>query len=240
MISNANARFPKSINDETLMGPFIQHTAQVDPGNSGGPLLVVQGNAAGGYAVAGINTLRAAYRQAANYAIPVSTAQTFINNALNPRRETYKEALNQRLLKFIEGLGVNRAVYPHIAEYLSTLYVGENAEHAMSEMFDKGNISVRRAFIDKCEDSVVGAMGFAVAWTIENNIRGQGVIKASTKNTTGNNEEYTVIFTINKKDFISKWILEYGNWRIRSFDAVTAGEKDSLARKKTKSEAEKN
>ncbi|MDR2702122.1 MAG: serine protease, partial [Spirochaetaceae bacterium] len=53
MVSNASARFPKSIYDETLMGPFIQHTAEVDPGNSGGPLLVVQQNAVTGYAVAG-------------------------------------------------------------------------------------------------------------------------------------------------------------------------------------------
>ncbi|MDR0638734.1 MAG: serine protease [Spirochaetaceae bacterium] len=59
MVSNAIARFPKSIDDETLMGPFIQHTAHDDPGNSGGPLLVVQQNVPAGYAVAGVNILSA-------------------------------------------------------------------------------------------------------------------------------------------------------------------------------------
>ncbi|MCL1812466.1 MAG: serine protease [Treponema sp.] len=239
MVSNANARFPKSFDDDTLIGPFIQHTAEIDPGNSGGPLLVVDRNAAAGYTVAGINTLKAVRRQAANYAIPVSTIQPFITGALNPRPETYRAALDTRLAGFAEGLSVNKAVYPHIARYLSSNCIGENAEYAMSEMYDKGSSLIRRAFIDKCEDSVVEAMGYAVAWTIENSIRGQGVIRASIKEVTGAGEEYTAVFTINNKDFSSKWVWEYGNWRIRSFGTVAAGDKELLAKKeKAKKTAE--
>ena len=237
MISNAAARFPKSFDDDTLMGPFIQHTAEIDPGNSGGPLLVVQRNSASGYAVAGINTLKAIRRQAANYAIPINTIQTFVNNALNPKPETYRAALDQRLAKFVEGLGANKAVYPHIAEYLSSSCVGENAEYAMMEMFEKGSSTTKRAFIDKCEDSVVGAMSFAVAWTIENSIRGQGAIKASLKEISGAGEEFTVVFTINNKDHSSKWVWEYGNWRIRSFGTVAAGDKNLVNQKKAKKES---
>jgi serine protease Do len=240
MVSNAAVRFPKSVSDETLIGPFIQHTAEVDPGNSGGPLLVVQQNVPSGYAVAGINTLKAYRRQAANYAIPVATAQSFINNTLNQKPETYRAALDQRLAQFIEGLGVNRAVYPHIAEFLSSACVGENAEFAMAEMYDKGNVSVKRAFIDKCEDGVVGAMGYAVAWTIENSIRGQGAIKASLKEVTGDGEEYTVIFTVNNKDHSAKWVREYGNWRIRSFGAVAAGDKTLVSQKEAEKKTAKN
>ncbi|MDR1858598.1 MAG: serine protease [Treponema sp.] len=230
-VSNAAVRFPKSLDDSTMMGPYIQHTAQVDPGNSGGPLLAAQRNVPTGYAVAGINTLSALRRQAANYAIPVATARAFIDNALNQKPETYRAALDQRLAKFTEGLGANRAVYPHIAEYLSSDCIGENAEYAMMEMFEKGSRTVRRAFIDKCEDSVVGAMGYAVAWTIENSIRGGGVIRAAVKETTGEGEEYTVVFAINDKDVSSKWVREYGNWRIRSFGTVAAGDK-SLVEKR--------
>jgi serine protease Do len=57
IISNANVRFPKSSIDDTLLGPFLQHTAQIDPGNSGGPLLIAQQNVPSGYVVAGLNTL---------------------------------------------------------------------------------------------------------------------------------------------------------------------------------------
>jgi len=232
MVSNSSARFPKSIYDETLMGPYIQHTAQIDPGNSGGPLLVVQRNAVSGYAVAGVNTLSAVKRQTANYAIPAPTAQTFINAAVNQRPETYKDALDKRLENFLKGLGESKAVYPHIAEFLSSDCVGENAEYAMSEMYDKGSTTVRRAFIEKCEDSVVGAMGYAVAWTIENSLReGQGAIKASLKEVTGDGEQYTVTFNINNKDVSSVWIREYGNWRIKSFGSVASGDKSLMSKK---------
>jgi len=231
MISNASVSFPRSLYDETLMGPYIQHTAQIDPGNSGGPLLVLQRNTQSGYAVAGVNTLSAVRRQTANYAIPASKVQAFVETALNQKPETYRTALDQRLDAFLKGLGENKAVYPHIAKYLSSACVGENAEFAMSEMYDKGNSSVRRNFIEKCEDGVVGAMGYAVAWTIENSLRVQGGIRASLKEVNGSGEEYTVVFTINNKDVSSTWIREYGNWRIRTFGSIAAGDKSLMTKK---------
>jgi serine protease Do len=233
MVSNAIARFPKSISDETLMGPFIQHTAQVDPGNSGGPLLIPQRDVPSGYAVAGVNTLSALWRQAANYAIPVNTTQEFINAALNPNSETWRAALDKRLSEFIEGLGVNKAVYPHIAAYLSSACVGENAEYAMSELLGKAPPTVKQVFIEKCEDSVVGAMGYAVAWTIENNLRDQGAIRASVKEISGSGENYTVVFSVNGNDVSSGWIREYGVWRIRTFGKIAEGNKDLVAQKET-------
>ncbi|MDR2072830.1 MAG: serine protease [Spirochaetaceae bacterium] len=239
MVSNAAARFPKSLLDETLMGPFVQHTAQVDPGNSGGPLLVPQRNVPGGYLVAGVNTLSALWRQAANYAIPVDTTRQFINSAFDAKSDAWRAALDKRLGEFTEGLGANKAVYPHIADFLSSACVGENAEYAISELFEKGNRTTQQSFIEKCEDSVVGAMGYAVAWTIENSIRNQGSIKAEIKEVTGSGEEYTVLFTMNNKDFSSTWIREFGNWRLRTFGEVAAGNKELLTKKEEERKNEK-
>jgi serine protease Do len=238
MVSNASARFPRSLDDETLMGPFIQHTAQIDAGNSGGPLLVVQRNAPSGYAVAGINTLSGLRRQAANYAIPVNRIQPFINNALNPRPETFRDELDQRLAKFTEGLKEDKVVFPHIAEFLSTVCIGENAEYAMDEMYSKANSAAKRILDDEASESIVGALGYAVAWTIENSIRRQGTtINASVKEVNGDGEEYTVVFTINDRDVSSVWIREYGNWRIRSFGDVATGDQSALQRRQSQRES---
>jgi serine protease Do len=237
MVSNASARFPRSIDDDTIMGPFIQHTAQIDAGNSGGPLLVAQRNAVSGYAVAGINTLRGLRRQAANYAIPADKIQIFINNALNTRPETFRSELDQRLVKFTEGLGENRAVFPHIAGFLSTVCIGENAEYAMDEMDKRANNSARRILDEKAQDSIVGALGYAVAWTIENSLRSQGTaLNASVKEVTGEGEEYTVVFTINNKDVSSVWIREHGNWRIRSFGTVAVADQSNVERRQAQRE----
>jgi len=237
MVSNASARFPKSPNDSTLIGPFIQHTAQVDAGNSGGPLLVAQNNAPSGYTVVGINTLKATTRQAANYAIPVDTVITFINNALNPKPETFRAALDERLDTFIKGISGNTSVYAHISEYLSAACIGENAEYAFEEMWDKAGRTITRAFIQKCEESIVGAMGIAIAWTIEESIKGRAAFSASIKEVTGSDEEYTVVFNINGKDVNSVWVREYGNWRIKTFGTAATGDTDRLVRRQASRDA---
>lgn len=240
-ITNAIARFPKSLDDETLMGPFIQHSAQVDPGNSGGPLLIPQKNVPSGYAVAGINTLSALWRQAANYAVPVNTAETFIGAGLHPQPETYRSQLDQRLSKFIEGFAPDKAAYPHIAGFLSSDCIGENAEYAISEVLEKAPRQVQQGFINKLEDNIVGGMGYAVGWIIENAIHKQGAaIKAAVKEVNGSGEEYNVAFTINGKDYDSTWKREYGIWRIRTFAGVASGDKSLVAKKEAKREAEKN
>ncbi|MDR0320050.1 MAG: serine protease [Treponema sp.] len=233
MVSNAVARFPKSLTDETLLGPFIQHTAQIDAGNSGGPLLVAQSNAPSGYAVVGINTLTGVGRQAANYAIPVNKIQPFINNALNPRPETFRAALDERLEKFVEGISGRAAFYSHISEFLSTVCIGENAEYAFEEMLKKANRLVVRDFFKQCEENVVGAMGIAIAWTIQENIHISGNLNAVVKEVTGDGEEYTVVFTINNRDVSSVWIREYGNWRIKSFGTIAAGDPSLINRRET-------
>ena len=233
MVSNAVARFPKSLDDETLMGPYIQHTAQIDAGNSGGPLLIAQSNAPSGYVVAGINTLTATRRQAANYAIPVSKINDFINNALNPRPETFRADLDERLEKFVAGISGRAAFYTHISEFLSAVCIGENAEYALEEMQKKASRTVIRDFFKQCEDNVIGAMGIAIAWTIQESIHKSGNLSVSVKEVTGDGEEYTVIFSVNNSEVSSVWIREYGNWRIKSFGTVAAGDPSLINRRET-------
>jgi len=241
MISNASVKFPKSLTDETMMGPYIQHTAQVDSGNSGGPLLIPQRNVPAGYAIAGVNTLSGIRRQAANYAIPINTLQSFINGALNPKPETFRADLDALLQKFIKGLGENKALYPHIAEFLSTACIGENAEYALEDMFKRAPSSAKRAFIEKSREDLIGAMDYAVAWTIEDSIRtGSSALKAEVKDITGQGEEYTVVFSINNKDAKSVWVREHGNWRIKSFGNVAMGDKELLTKRQKQKEIAKN
>lgn len=64
---------------EELLGrqqAAIQHTAPIDAGSSGGPLL--RKNEAGDYSVAGINTWKAGYREGVGIAIPISAIRHFL------------------------------------------------------------------------------------------------------------------------------------------------------------------
>ncbi|MDR0638732.1 MAG: hypothetical protein LBG27_07525 [Spirochaetaceae bacterium] len=64
-------------------------------------------------------------------------------------------------------------------------------------------------------------------------MRSQGAIKAAVKEVPGSGEDYTVVFTVSGKDISSRWIWEYGIWRIRTFGEAAAGNKDFVAQKET-------
>lgn len=79
-VTNAYARIPELM--DPAVSTIIQHSAEVDSGNSGGPLLVKNPNSLIGYDVIGVNTWKAVYRQNANYSIPANVVQKIINRKI--------------------------------------------------------------------------------------------------------------------------------------------------------------
>ncbi|MDR1211449.1 MAG: serine protease [Spirochaetaceae bacterium] len=235
IVSNASVRIPREDNEEILMGPYIQHTAQIDAGNSGGPLLIAQAGVPAGYAVLAINTLSAYRRQAANYSIPGSTAMEYINAALDPVPVNGREALDKRLDAFIAEVNVPRAVYKDIAKYLSYVCVAENTEYAISEIEDRrnSNRTVWNDIVEAFNDYPVNGMRLAVAWAMENSMRTRsGIIRISLEDVREiSPAEYEVTFTVNGNTTGSRWVREYGTWRINSFGSVVSGDKSLLAEK---------
>jgi serine protease Do len=226
MISNASVRLPMEDGTERVMGPFIQHTAQVDPGNSGGPLLIQTTGVPSGYAVAGINTLKAHFRQATNYSIPVSRIQTFLNANLNKGDVDQRALLDARLDSFAEGLKKEKVAYAFITSYLSHGCTGENAEYALTELLSKGRRSVQDDIFNVFGSSPVEGMSLAVGWLIESRIRpGSGSIDIEIESVESSEDSYEVIFKINGKPVTSEWVNEYGIWRIYKFGDLGPGQK---------------
>jgi serine protease Do len=64
---------------------LLQHTASIDRGNSGGPLLVRDADSPAGYAVVGINTSKAARRENTGFAIPTVHIREVIDRVDNVR-----------------------------------------------------------------------------------------------------------------------------------------------------------
>ncbi|GHV72027.1 hypothetical protein AGMMS49928_27000 [Spirochaetia bacterium] len=231
-VSNAVARLPKNDEGETI-GPYIQHTAQIDPGNSGGPLLAAAADVPTGYAVAGINTMSALFHQAANYAIPIADVQAFLNIALGKEPVNDRELLEKRVNAFVKGINVPRSVYGHIAEYLTSACTAANAEYAISELLDRGSKSQVENIDGIFGNSPVDGMSAAVGWLIENSMRPKsGYIKISLESINANNNDgYTVVFQVNGASVSSEWAKEWGIWRLDRFGDAVAGDKTLLAKK---------
>ncbi|GHT77660.1 hypothetical protein FACS1894130_02730 [Spirochaetia bacterium] len=240
-VSNALVRLPAVDEFDKALGPYIQHTAQVDGGNSGGPLLVAWSGVPTGYAVVGINTLSIRGRQAANYAIPVSRVVEFIN-AISAKKtaEHEREKLDAVLAAFIAGLSAPKAVYPHIAAWLSNEYAAANAEFAISEVEDKANNQARD---DIFSQSLFTAMDCAVGWLIETDFRTLnkgGVLRPTLGDITRNEDgSYTVVLIFNGNRTIETvWTNQYGAWKLGS----AGGRGDSkalMAEKEQQAETDK-
>ena len=231
MVSNASVRLPLDDDSGRIMGPFIQHTAQVDPGNSGGPLLVQTQGVPTGFAVVGINTLSARHRQAANFSIPLNQIRSFLDASMKAKTGT--AGLNERIDSFIKGLNSSKAVYPHIASYLSNTCTAENAEYALSEMINRAPRHVQDDIVEVFTNSPVDGMAHAVAWTIENALRsGTGKIAVEKESVAAvDDNNYTVTFKVNNKTIRSEWTNEYGIWRIRIFGDFAAGDKSLVSQR---------
>ena len=68
---------------------IIQHTASIDPGSSGGPLLFK--NAEGKYEILGINTWKAFYREGVGLAIGKEDVSAFLATLASPKAATHPE-----------------------------------------------------------------------------------------------------------------------------------------------------
>ncbi len=84
-ISNAHV----DIAQQEHASHIIQHTAAIDPGSSGGPLLLK--NAEGKYEIVGINTWKAIYREGVNLAIGKEDMQVFLATLSSTPEVTHKE-----------------------------------------------------------------------------------------------------------------------------------------------------
>jgi serine protease Do len=230
IISNASVRLPPEDENDKAIGPYIQHTAQIDGGNSGGPLLIQTQGVPTGYAVAGINTLSIRSRQAANYSIPVTRIRSFLDESMKPPAADQRPILEERVNAFVKGLSANRAVYPHIAQFLSNTCVGENVEYAFIEGYLNAPESV---LIDLFDREIISAFTHFVAWTIEDSLRSRsGNISATVDSINpGENGSYNVSFKVNNNIVNSVWVNEYGFWRIRSFGTVASGDKTLLQKR---------
>ena len=241
-VSNAAARIPKSFDSDEIHGPYIQHTAQVDPGNSGGPLLVEAQRVPTGYAVVGINTLSVRGRQATNYAIPIDQVNTFIAAALSKEPVNERQMVSRKVDEFIKGLGANKTVYDHIAAFLSTACTASNAEYAISELLDKGSRTILTDIDRTFTNDPVEGMSAAVGWIIENSMRSGsgGVLKVSLESINPNDKGgFNVALNVNGKIAQSEWINEYGIFRLDTYGDIATGNKSLLGEKQKKKEQDK-
>ncbi len=232
IITNSHARFKELVDPEK--SDIIQHSAQIDGGNSGGPLLIADKTAVTGYAVIGVNTWKVRSRQAANYSLPVNPAlKNFIEKNLTAKTSDKEaENLKTRINEFAKISAIKNDEDPNerlhsISRFISTSCVMQSGENALVSVLSSAPSRVRNDVLWVLQyTSVFDAMRIAIAYDIDKKLNdGKNPVAVSApdlqKNTV-NAEKTEIIFSTDKNEKITTtWKEENNMWRLDTMQDVT-------------------
>lgn len=136
-VTNQTAYVPE-LADPSL-SYVIQHTASIDPGNSGGPLLITDSDSPAGFRVVGINTWGISNRQNTFFSLPSSALLAVLAKAKEARRiKGSAELLNAELVRNCKILAAELASeHPDsavVSEYVSYEFVGRRGFQSFQEV----------------------------------------------------------------------------------------------------------
>lgn len=216
-ITNSHARI------DPAYSYLIQHSAPIDHGNSGGPLLVKDPSTPLGYAVAGVNTMKALQREATNFAIPAKHVAEVLEKAKKARKLAGNPAaLRTELVKaatILTGeLNSETPVDQTVSQYISYAMVGEKGWEAY-----KGTLQVaddKEKFAKWFLDDPVEAMRTSIYWCFRTEVeKSKGAVEfsgvnPSDVNAVGTRDGVRTSFSIGGQAKEIAWTWEYGQWRI--------------------------
>ncbi len=220
-VTNASARVPDLCDPE--LSTLIQHSAQIDAGNSGGPLMVSSAKDTGGYRVVGINAWKVLNRQATNFAIPSSTVLSFIKASLDPpKAASESDQIAKRAARLADDISKKDGDFTSIVKYVSYQYVSFKGEEAFKKIVGTAPSAVRETVLSVFSSySPIEGLRYALAYDIWSKLHNDKIPEEKpTVGAVAMNEQgaYAVPLsvTISKKPIKTVWNFEHGNWLLAS------------------------
>ena len=230
-ITNARARI-KELLDPTI-STIIQHSAQVDSGNSGGPLLIASGK---DYVVIGINTWKAAYRDSTNFAIPAAQIKKMIEGISAPE----KASAEDRALKLAMTLGDNTQDYTAIVNFISYHKASVEGQDDFESILRFAPTKIRSQVAEVFSYNPAEGLRYACAYQLFKKYGSteDKVYSYKTEVKESSEEKMTITFTSgeeeNLKTFDTSWVKEHGLWRLDLNVVEETEEKEETSKKKKK------
>ena len=185
----------------------IQHTAQVDPGSSGGPLLVLKENtkresgdksvALKEYKVVGMNTWKAFRRENANFSLMAKDILKVVNNlgtVSSSMKNDDEVGLQNQVEKFIESFNKSSI---EMSAFISNKMATSLSEDQLTAMLKNISTNANNSLRD---GDAVDGLKIIVADNIKSQIRTLSDLKVGSLSTNG--DSGTVTFTYRKKQYI--------------------------------------
>ena len=191
---------------------LIQHTAQIDAGSSGSPLLIQSATDKNEYLVAGINTWKAYARENANFAIPTADIRLFCKKYLSSSH-TAKDDIRQRAETFV---GLAEQDYKEIVPFIAYDYIASVAPSQFDSWYKSFPSNVRKDIVRQFRNNPIEGVRMALAYAVREKMRTKKISIEPVDNNSDSNTAETaeVAMKCNGKPATSKWIKEQGEWRL--------------------------
>jgi len=207
--------------DDEIKTKAIQHTAQIDRGSSGGPLLVTDATQESGYSVIGLNTWKVIDRENVNISISGKTIQDFISKAIKTVSNNQQEQLEKTSNEFIRDL-MNG--YKKVVKYVAYDYVSKLSADNFVRYIDLASPDAKEDIINIFKngqnpvEAVRIAIADAIVRTLEKNKNTFSF--TSIAGLVSYDVPATVFYSYNNKPVTSTWKIEQKNWKINDISCL--------------------
>ena len=233
VVSNASARIKELLSPD--ISTLIQHSAQIDAGNSGGPLMIKDSKKAAGYSVIGINTWKAVYRENTNYAIPAAVIKKFVENAIGVKNN--QEDFAKRIEMFNKAIRDKDVTYKNMSRFVSNQMINDCGKDVFVTILQKASVDVRSYIINAFAYDPIEGMRYAIAYTVWKKFQSSdGVLDYKTGEAEKSEFGYTLLFALSDTESVeSIWMSESGLWKLKDFNKLCVKEKtEDTSKKKNK------
>ena len=199
----------------------IQHTAQVDAGNSGGPLLIRKERKGGApsYYVIGVNTWKAGGRENTNFSIPTKFIIEFVNQSItetvNVTEQKQEENAKAAGENFYNAL---LSCYKDIVPFISDECTYSITKEAFQDMFSQASSEAQTEIRENLKEAKgTEALKILLADNLAQSVKKKKqtlTLKETKLSETGATAMST--FSYNGKDKVFNWVNEQGQWKIAS------------------------
>ncbi len=223
---------------EQLVDPkvsyLIQHSASIDPGNSGGPLLVSK-NEKGveAYTVIGVNTWTITNRQNTFFAIPSQNFPNLINHAkkiitLQNNKDSLRLLLIKQCQFFAAEINSDKPKWDNVLGNISYAFVGEQGWDSFLEMLKENDEETLKHLESRFFTySPIEAMRYSILYQIWKRVYASKSklsvveykgISVADEELFSKSKPIRTNFLINGKQQEIEWMFEHGHWRLSNYD----------------------
>jgi len=218
-VTNARAKIKELLSPD--ISTLIQHSAQVDAGNSGGPLLTTDAKTEAGYSIIGINTWKATYRESTNFSIPASVVKSFIEQNIAGEK---KQNIDERAKQFVKSTADKNALFFSLGKYISNEMVSKTGGDEFIDVLATAPSAVRSIIVEIFAYDPIEGLRYALAYKVWKAFQGDdGALTTEAGAAEESTNGMKVSFTPEGKEAISSlWTEEQGVWRLAEFGEAKA------------------